>query len=246
MKKWLTACCTFMTISLFAQEKEIFYVFDSLWKPTEVKNARYVACVTSENGNYQAKFYNYFGPMLWVESYSDKEFKIRHGKCRYYDQEGNLDSSGQYVNGKKEGSFYKSKRIKEDSFILATEYVYRADSLLKVIDRSKDTLPKTDTANEKESEYPGSLRAWSRFLGKHLSYPERAQNSQIAGEVRVSFSVDEQGKVGDIYISKSREYSLDTESIKMIEISGRWNPASKSGVYVKSYKRQPIIFRLDR
>lgn len=64
-------------------------------------------------------------------------------------------------------------------------------------------------------------------------------------DVKVIFVVDEEGKVGDISIAKSREYSLDNESIKMIQTSGKWVPGTKNGIAVKTYKMQPINFRLE-
>jgi len=45
----------------------------------------------------------------------------------------------------------------------------------------------SDSANEKESEYPGGPSQWQRYLTKSFRYPERAQIKKIQGQVRVFF-----------------------------------------------------------
>ena len=99
--------------------------------------------------------------------------------------------------------------------------------------------------DEKESEFPGGLKGWSRYLMKKLVYPERAQKSVIQGQVVVQFIIDKNGSVISPIIAHSVEYSLDDVSLKIINESGKWEPAFQNGHIVKSYKRQPINFKLE-
>ncbi|HEX3080492.1 MAG TPA: TonB family protein, partial [Puia sp.] len=73
----------------------------------------------------------------------------------------------------------------------------------------------------------------------------RAMNGNVQGQVRVNFVVDKAGNVVDPYISLSVEYSLDEEALRIIKESGKWDPAFQNAHNVKSYKRQPINFRLQ-
>jgi hypothetical protein len=59
-------------------------------------------------------------------------------------------------------------------------------------------------------------------------------------------AVNTEGVLEDIEIYKSVEFSLDEESVRMIVKSPRWTPAVQYGKKVKSYKRQPIVYRLPR
>ncbi len=70
-------------------------------------------------------------------------------------------------------------------------------------------------------------------------------NKEIQGQVQILFIVDENGVVHDPYIQKSVEYSLDQASLKLIKDSGKWNPGVKDSVNVKTYKVQPINFKLE-
>ena len=121
-----------------------------------------------------------------------------------------------------------------------------------------DTVPKTYRVNinakddrqtiiftkvEVESEFPGGQQAWSNYLFKTLKYPQPAINANKQGTVVIQFIVDTDGKISDVEaISGPKE--LQAESIRVIKESGNWVSAVQNGKKVKSYKRQPITFKL--
>ena len=83
------------------------------------------------------------------------------------------------------------------------------------------------------------------FLNRTFKYPEEAVKSGIQGTVVVQFIVDDQGKVSDIEaISGPTSGGLRKETIRVIQRSGRWKPATWNGYKVTSYKRQPLTFKL--
>ena len=103
---------------------------------------------------------------------------------------------------------------------------------------------KTFTKVEIESDYPGGQGAWLRYLQKNLNYPQEAQDNEIQGTVTIQFIVDKEGNVSDVEaISGPNE--LRSEAIRVIKKSGKWEPAVQNGRKVKSYKKQPITFRLE-
>ncbi|HEX3768402.1 MAG TPA: TonB family protein [Puia sp.] len=115
-----------------------------------------------------------------------------------------------------------------------------------VVEAPKDNTDydKTFTKVEIESDYPGGTAAWQRYLQKNLQYPEEAQNNEIQGQVVVKFIVDKEGKVSEVEaISGPNE--LREEAMRVIRKSGNWTPAVQNGRKVKSYKSQPINFRLE-
>jgi TonB family protein len=100
------------------------------------------------------------------------------------------------------------------------------------------------TKVEIESEYPGGPGAWSRFLINNLHYPVPAVSDEIQGDVIVVFIVDKEGNISDIHpISGPPE--LRQEAVRVIKKSGKWTAAVENGRQVKSYKQQPIRFRLE-
>ena len=118
--------------------------------------------------------------------------------------------------------------------------------------QSDSTLKKSVTIDSKtfmkveiESGYPGGVNAWAKFLQANLSYPSKAVRKKIEGDVVVQFIVDKEGNVSNVEaISGPENGGLREEAMRVISISGRWTPAVQDGRKVKSYKKQPISFRL--
>ncbi|MEO8583088.1 MAG: energy transducer TonB [Flavitalea sp.] len=111
--------------------------------------------------------------------------------------------------------------------------------------RDETDYDQTFTKVEIESSYPGGSGAWQRYLIKTLRYPSEAQDNEIQGNVVVQFIVDKSGNVSGVEaVSGPKE--LKEEAIRVIQKSGKWTPAVQNGRQVKSYKKQPIVFRLDQ
>jgi protein TonB len=119
-----------------------------------------------------------------------------------------------------------------------------ADAGKGVVEAPKEDYDKTFTKVEIESEYPGGTAAWQRYLLKTLHYPDEAVNNEIQGDIMVRFIVDKEGNVSDVEaIAGPNE--LRDEAVRVIKKSGKWTPAIQNGRQVKSYKQQPIKFRLE-
>jgi periplasmic protein TonB len=115
-----------------------------------------------------------------------------------------------------------------------------------VVEAPKDNTDydKTFTKVEIESDYPGGFAAWQRYLNKNLVYPDDAINAEIQGQVVVRFIVDKEGNVSDVEaISGPQE--LRDAAVRVIKKSGQWLPAVQNGRKVKSYKSQPINYKLE-
>ena len=110
--------------------------------------------------------------------------------------------------------------------------------------KEEEDWDKTFTKVEIESDYPGGASAWQRYLNKNLRYPQDAIDNEIQGTVVVQFIVDKQGMVSDVE-AISGPQQLRDEAVRVIKKSGQWTPAVQNGRQVKSYKKQPIVFRLE-
>ena len=112
--------------------------------------------------------------------------------------------------------------------------------------KDDEDYDKTFTKVEIESEYPGGTAAWQRYLNKNFRYPDEAVNNEIQGTVVVQFIVDKEGVVSDVQaISGPSDGGLRDEAVRVIKKSGKWTPAVQNGRQVKSYKKQPIVFKLE-
>lgn len=257
MKELLTTLSIILVHLAYCQEPA-FYVFNEKWESTTVKNGVYLLAVSpmSDTG-WQFDTYHMYGPMISSEHYKDKEGKIAHGSFAFYNTKGTRDSIQYFSNGLASGKWYyfndtgavymekefiegrlqqKIPKPKRDSL---SEKKQRNDSLERGKLR-KDTFPKIEI----ESEFPGGTKKWIDFLNKNFRYPQRAIDHKVSGKVITQFIIDSTGKMTDLEIIKSVEYSLDQETLRILRKSPKWTPARQNGRLVKSYKRQPIEFRL--
>lgn len=94
-----------------------------------------------------------------------------------------------------------------------------------------------------DAKFPGGTQAWQSFIRKNLYYPRAAWSTNIQGTVVVAFVVEPDGRVAEIK-AVSGPMVLRQAAMDVIKKSPKWIAAVQSGRKVKSYKKQPIIFRL--
>jgi len=97
---------------------------------------------------------------------------------------------------------------------------------------------------EIESTYPGGLAGWRRYLITNMHYPVKAMKKNIQGTVIVQFIVELDGSVSNVEAVEGPQMLMD-ESVRLIKESGKWIPARQNGKPVKSYKKQPFVYRLE-
>ena len=132
----------------------------------------------------------------------------------------------------------------KDEGIVAPPVSDEGKGVVEAPKKQEEDWDKTFTKVEIESEYPGGAAAWQRYLNKNLHYPQEAIDNEIQGTVVVQFIVDKEGNVSDVEaISGPNE--LRDEAVRVIKKSGKWTPAVQNGRQVKSYKKQPIVFKLE-
>ena len=95
----------------------------------------------------------------------------------------------------------------------------------------------------KESTFKGGAEGWTKYLQSSLVYPAKATRKKIEDVVVVQFIVDEKGYVHDAEVLSGHRM-LAPAALAVIQQSPRWIPAELDGKKVKSYKKQPIQFRL--
>ncbi|HRE51622.1 MAG TPA: energy transducer TonB [Flavitalea sp.] len=114
--------------------------------------------------------------------------------------------------------------------------------------QQKDTTVKaTDDLFEDavDASFPGGLEGWQNYLIQNMRYPRKAMKKEIQGTVVVQFIIDTNGKTSEIEAIEGPEI-LAAEAIRLIKESGKWLPAHNKDKPLKSYKRQPFVFKLEK
>jgi TonB family protein len=128
------------------------------------------------------------------------------------------------------------------SFVLPN--AIRAQSRPAADTSYNEDYDKTFTKVEVEAAFPGGSAAWLNFLNTHLVYPKKAVSKKIEGVVVVQFIVDYEGNVTS-FVALTGDPILQEAALKAMKQSPNWIPATQNGRKVRSYKKQPIVFKLQ-
>jgi TonB family protein len=255
MKKIMLFQIVFLFQFCVAQENESVTFVNK--KGEEVKEKKAVFLIQKLKLNdslWEFNIYATLGPRLQSFHTTDQSGSVKNGNYISY-QDGMADTTGFFKNNQKDGTWSVHTHSVPDHLIKQLEYkndllISEKDST-EVNKRNQHILDSLN-ANKKfanveaESSFSGGDRGWQQFLFKNFHYPDRAVNNNIQGQIIIQFVVNKEGKVEDVTLEKSVEYSLDKESISTIYKSdGNWIAAVQNGRNVKSYKRQPFNFRLQ-
>ncbi|WP_431209792.1 TonB family protein [Puia sp. P3] len=169
-----------------------------------------------------------------------------------YDRKGNLNLLARYAHGQKDGTWYyhtSAHRVLRVEIYRNGKLIAKKDStqLNQESEKWLDSTKNRPITVEIESQFPGGPAAWGQYLNQNMRYPDHAVKATIQGSPIVAFVVGKDGKVeqDQIYLDKSAEYYLDEEALRVIRISPDWIPATQGGKQVRSWKKQPIDFKLE-
>ncbi|MGO4879100.1 energy transducer TonB [Pedobacter psychrotolerans] len=100
------------------------------------------------------------------------------------------------------------------------------------------------TSVEKQPSYPGGIAKFYEYLGKEIKYPEAAKNNKIQGKVFVSFTVEKNGKLGNVRITKGLSTETDKEALRVIRNSPDWTPGTLDSKPVRVKYNMNVNFSL--
>jgi len=96
-------------------------------------------------------------------------------------------------------------------------------------------------------QFPGGQEALVTYVNNHIEYPQQAIEDNTAGVVRVSFVVDEYGKVQQAKVVNGQKVGngLDEEALRVVNKMPAWKPGRVKGHNVKTRLELPISFQLE-
>lgn len=243
-----TLVCLFVQSTRAQSPSDELQYFDAKWRPAKEKKAIYLLRIRHVGDtSWQYSYYNMYGPLVRLESYQDRNATTRHGLSAWYNKEGDLDSSGYYDHGIREGEWFYPA-VRENSAVYyekgrALSKEERAEKLraLEILDWTSPDFA-SDPADD---HFPGGKAGWMKYLNTHLHYPDRAVNNVIGGNALVLFLVDETGKVRNAQMYRSVELSLDDHALEIINGTPGWAPFARSGKNVRAYLKKPVRFQIS-
>lgn len=118
-----------------------------------------------------------------------------------------------------------------------------------VFENRKAVVPETDPSIKRaEFVSPDSGKSgpveFTKWYFLRVKYPAEAKADGIMGRGKIAFEITETGDLENIRIVQGTHPLLDSAAIKVVRMSPKWNPATKSGVPIKTTYLFPYVFQL--
>ncbi|MGB3619444.1 MAG: TonB family protein [Catalinimonas sp.] len=90
----------------------------------------------------------------------------------------------------------------------------------------------------------GGIKAFYRYVGQNLGYPDEARAQGIEGRVFVQFVIERDGTITNVETVKSPHPALSAEAERVMLESAAWMPGKQRGEPVRVRMVIPLIFKL--
>lgn len=91
-------------------------------------------------------------------------------------------------------------------------------------------------------EFPGGEMALLEYLARHTNYPREARRKGITGKVYVSYTVGEDGRVGQVRVLRGLSPDADNEAKRVVANLPRFRPGREYNVPTSFTYTVPIYF----
>lgn len=108
---------------------------------------------------------------------------------------------------------------------------------------NQDTTQVYDIADQMP-HFPNGVGALTKYISSTMVYPEVAKENGIQGKVIVGFTVNTDGSLSDIHVTRSVDSSLDREAVRIVKAMPQWIPGRLNGEIVRVRYNVSVVFRL--
>ncbi len=99
------------------------------------------------------------------------------------------------------------------------------------------------------AKYPGGITELSKFISTNLKFPDKAMQdtSFTKCKVFVKFAINQDGSTSNFEVVKGckNHTECDEETIRILKLMPKWEPAIEKNKPVVSYFNLPVSFKKD-
>lgn len=132
-------------------------------------------------------------------------------------------------------------------YLLLFALVLCFGNITKAQNSNTDSLTNKEevlTFAEQMPEYPGGMDEMYKFLSKTIQYPAKMREKGIEGRVILTFLVNSDGSISDIYCVNQAEPLFVNEAIRVVNLMPNWKPGRQNNKNVTVKFTLPLKFQL--
>lgn len=164
------------------------------------------------------------------------------GECVFYDSKFKaIAERGRIKNGKYDGEWVGGSSANEPSY----KEMYKDGELLSGESYDKEGNTYQYTKVSILPQFKGGVNNFYNYLKRTIRYPADAQRNRIQGVVKLKFTITKDGSVQNIKVMNEIHPSLETEALRVIKNSPKWEPGIRRGKVVDAVYNVPVSFKLN-
>lgn len=187
----------------------------------------YRESIHGETGHLLVRIYHTDGTLKMEGSYLVESPDIADGLFTYYYRNGQVESQGEYIKGRKVGTWRR----------WAWDGSPKPDRIYPE--------PQTETVVSTPAQFPGGYEALINYVESKTIYPPQALAKRVTGMVKISFRIDEGGLVRDVGVVERHASVLADAALECIWDMPLWEPASRNGKEVSTHFILPFVFTIE-
>lgn len=119
------------------------------------------------------------------------------------------------------------------------------ESLAETLEKNPDYAIPFAAVENKPTFAGGDANDFSKWVGENLVYPQEAIDQKLEGRVILQFTVNKEGAVKDVTVLRGVNELLDSEAVRVVSASPKWEVGTQNGIPVAVKYVFPVIFKLN-
>ena len=91
----------------------------------------------------------------------------------------------------------------------------------------------------------GDANSFSKWVNERIKYPQTAADNGVQGRVMLRFTVDRDGYVRNVMVTRKVDPEIDREAVRVVSSSPRWTPGKQRTKSVAVIYDFPVNFQLQ-
>ena len=132
----------------------------------------------------------------------------------------------------------KWKPAMNNGKFVRSEYMFPISILNRKDAKSDDNIIYNTAGVDVKPDFPGGLAAFYKFVDDNFV---QKSDPKIDGKIFVTFIIEKDGSLTDIKIIRDVGYGTSAETLRVLKLSPKWNPAEKDFKKVRVLYSLPLI-----
>jgi TonB family C-terminal domain len=125
--------------------------------------------------------------------------------------------------------------------VTAVDYVQKA----VVVEQEVEEEVPFALVEDKPKFQGGDANTFQKWVMGKITYPETPRDNGVQGKVMLRFTVDKDGYVKNVVVTKKVDPDLDKEAVRVVSSSPRWTPGKQRTKNVAVIYDFPVNFQLQ-